>query len=157
MLSQKCRWDAPCTRRDSWREAVQAAGVQMSRATAYRLRQRMLEGGAEAVYDRRQGHAVKVCGAVRTWLKGYYQQHPRAPGKAVQALLEERYGVRVSVTHLNRIRAALLGATRRGKNQPGAWQDGAGGLLLLAATQETDLLSTLEAALPTKAGANTSR
>ena len=86
----------------------------------------MLEGGAEAVHDRRQGHAVKVCGAVRTWLEGYYQQHPRAPGKAVQALLEERYGVRVSVTHLNRIRAALLGATRRGKNQPGAWQDGAG-------------------------------
>ncbi len=97
---------------DSWREAVQAAGVQMSRATAYRLRQRMLEGGEEAVHDRRQGHAVKVCGAVRTWLEGYYQQHPRAPGKAVQALLEERYGVRVSVTHLNRIRAALLGATR---------------------------------------------
>jgi hypothetical protein len=117
----------------------------------------MLEGGAEAVHDRRQGHAVNVCGAVRTWLEGYYQQHSRAPGKAVQALLEERYGVRVSVTHLNRIRAALLGATRRGKNQPGAWQDGAGGLLLLAATQETDLLSTLEAALPTKAGANTSR
>jgi hypothetical protein len=94
--------------------------------------------------ERRQGHPSKVCGAVRTWLEDYYQQHHRALGKAVQALLEEQCGVRVSVTHLNRLRATLTGATRWGKNQPGTWQDGAGDLLLLAATQETDLLSTLE-------------
>jgi transposase len=99
----------------SWREAVQAAGVQMSRATAYRQRQRLLAGGEADWHDRRQGHATKVRGAVRTWLEGYYQHHPRASGKAVQALLEEQYGVRVSVTHLNRLRAALLGATRAGE------------------------------------------
>jgi hypothetical protein len=52
-------------------------------------------------------------------------------------------GVRVSVTHLNRVRAALTRATRRGKNQPGAWQDGAGGLLLLAAAAGSNLLPTL--------------
>jgi hypothetical protein len=92
MLSQKCRWDVPCTRRDSWREAVQAAGVQMSRATAYRRRPRMLTGGEAAWHDIRQGHAVNVCGAVRTWLERYYQHHPHASGKAVQALLEERWG-----------------------------------------------------------------
>src|ERR1051326_5344256 len=39
----------------SWREAVQGAGVQMSRTTAYRLRQRMRAGGEEAVQDRGQG------------------------------------------------------------------------------------------------------
>jgi len=72
----------------SWREAVQAAGFQISRATAYRLRQRMLASGEAAWDDRRQGHATKVHGAVRTWLEAYYQQHARAPGKAVQALLE---------------------------------------------------------------------
>jgi transposase len=103
----------------SWREAVQVAGVQMNRATAYRLRQRMLAGGEEAVHDRRQGHASKVRRAVRTWLEGYYQHHPRAPGKAVQALLEEQYGVWVSVTHLNRLRAALSGATRVGEKSAG--------------------------------------
>ncbi len=100
---------------DSWREAVQAAGVQMSRATAYRLRQRVLVSGAESWYDGRQGHPSKVCGAVRTWLEDYYQHHPRAPGKVVQALLEEQSGVRVSVTHLNRVRAALTGTVRRGE------------------------------------------
>src|SRR6266700_4668049 len=89
---QTCRWAAPCTRRDSWREAVQAAGVQMSRATAYRRRPRMPTGGEAAWHDRRQGHAVNVCGAVRTWLERYYQHHPHASGKAVQALLEERWG-----------------------------------------------------------------
>lgn len=99
----------------SWREAVQATGLQVSRATAYRQRQRLLAGGEAVWHDRRQGHATKVRGAVRTWLEAYYQHHPRASGKAVQALLEEQYGVRVSVTHLNRLRAALLGATRAGE------------------------------------------
>jgi len=97
----------------SWREAVQAAGVQMSRATAYRLRQRMLADGEAAWHDRRQGHVIKVRGAVRIWLETYYQQHPRAPGKVVQALLEAHFDVRISVTHLNRVRAALTGATRK--------------------------------------------
>ena len=59
----------------AWREAMQAAGLQVSRATAYRLRQRMLAGGEDAWRDRRQGHASKVCGAVRTWLEAYNQQH----------------------------------------------------------------------------------
>ncbi len=99
----------------SWREAVRAAGRQMSRATAYRLRQRMLAHGEGALGERRQGHASKVRGAIRTWLDGYYQQHPRAPGRAVQALLEARCGVRVSVTHLNRVRAVLTRATCRGE------------------------------------------
>ncbi len=35
-----------------------------------------------------------------------------------------------------------------GENQPGTWQDGAGGLLLLAAAEESNLLATVEAALP---------
>ena len=97
-----------------------------------------------------KGNASKVRGAVRTWLEAYYQHHPRASGKAVQALLEEQSGVRVSVTHLNRLRAVLLGATRTGENQPGAWQDGAGGFLLLAAAAESNLLPTLETTLPTQ-------
>jgi transposase len=134
----------------SWREAVQTAGVQMSRATAYRLCQRMLTHGEDAIGERRQGQPTKVCGAIRAWLEGYYQQHSRAPGRAVQALLKAHAGVRISVTHLNRIRAALTRATRRGENQPGAWQDGAGGLLLLAAAAESNLLPTLEATLPTQ-------
>jgi transposase len=134
----------------SWREAVQAAGRQVSRATAYRQRQRLLAGGEAAWHDRRQGHASKVRGAVRTWLEAYYQHHPRASGKPVQALMEEQFGVRVSVIHLNRLRAALLGATRTGKNQPGTWQDGAGAFLLLAAAAESNLLPTLETTLPTQ-------
>ncbi len=98
----------------SWQEARHVAGIQVSRATAYRLRQRVLSHGEDAVRDGRAGHPFKVCGAVRAWLEAYYQQHPRAPGSVVQALLEEQCSVRVSVTHLNRMRAALTGATRTG-------------------------------------------
>jgi len=117
----------------SWREAMQAAGLQMSRATAYRLRQRMLARGEDGMGEQRQGHPTKVCGAVRTWLEGYYQQHPHATGKAVQALLEAQSGVRVSVTHLNRLRAALSGVTRAGEKSArdmagwGRWSPVAGG------------------------------
>ena len=64
----------------SWQEAMQAAGLQMSRATAYRLQQRMLLRGEDDIGERRQGQPTKVCGAVRAWLEEYYQQHPRAPG-----------------------------------------------------------------------------
>lgn len=117
----------------SWRDAVHAVGIQMSRATAYRLRQRLLARGDDALRDRRQGQPTKVCGAVRAWLEGYYQDHPTATGKTVQALLEEQYGVRVSVTHLNRLRATLTGATRRGGKSArsvagwGRWSPVAGG------------------------------
>ncbi len=103
----------------SWRKAIQVAGIQVSRATAYRFRQVVLAQGEEALREKRAGHPSKVRGAARTWLEAYYQHHPRAPGKAVQALLEEQCGVRVSVTHLNRMRAALTGATRAGEKS--AW------------------------------------
>ena len=53
----------------AWREAMQTAGLHMSRATAYR--QRMLAQGEDGTGERRQGHPSKVCGAVRTWLEGY--------------------------------------------------------------------------------------
>lgn len=99
----------------SWRKAMHVAGIQVSRATAYRFRQAVLAQGEEALCEKRAGHPSKVRGAVRAWLEDYYQQHPRALGKAVQALLEDHCGVRISVTHLNRVRAALTGATRRGE------------------------------------------
>src|SRR6266699_7322470 len=101
--------------------------------------------GAGALRGGLAGAAAKLMGLSRRRfrLEGYYQHHPHASGKVVQALLEERCGVRVSVTYLNRAQAALTRATRRGENQPGAWQDGAGGLFLLAAAAGSNLLPAL--------------
>src|SRR5260221_10719117 len=101
--------------------------------------------GAGALRGGLAGAAAKLMGLSRRRfrLEGYYQHHPHASGKVVQALLEERCGVRGSVTYLNRAQAALTRATRRGENQPGAWQDGAGGLFLLAAAAGSNLLPAL--------------
>ena len=70
--------------------------------------------------------------------------------KQFQAELQEHLGVKMSITHLNRIRAAH-GLRKRvagaGKNHEltssteGAWLDGVGGLLLLSAVHETGLLA----------------
>jgi hypothetical protein len=54
----------------AFREAVHEAGIQVSRATAYRLRQVVMTRGAEALRDGSAGHPTKVRSAIRTWLEG---------------------------------------------------------------------------------------
>jgi len=52
-----------------WYEAVKLAGLQISQATAYRLRQRMRQGGKQALQEGRHGHPAKLRGEVRAWLE----------------------------------------------------------------------------------------
>jgi hypothetical protein len=75
------------------------------------------------------------------------------PRSHVQRELQEQLGVLISISHLNAVRA-LHGwrnvATQAEKHQRSvemSVQDGAGGLLLLAAAHETGLLSQFEAAI----------
>ena len=100
----------------SWHEAAAEAGVQTSRTAAYRLLQGLRAHGEAALSDGRHGHPSKVRGPVRAWLDAYCRGAPDASGRAIQAALGERFGLTVSVTHLNRVRATL-GLSRRA---PGA-------------------------------------
>ena len=52
-----------------WHEAAKQAGLQISQATAYRLRQRMRQGGRLALQEGRHGHPAKLRGEVRAWLE----------------------------------------------------------------------------------------
>jgi len=61
-----------------WREAVQAAGLTVSRATAYRLLRRRRIEGEIALHDRRHGHPYVLRAPVRHWLEAYYRAHPNA-------------------------------------------------------------------------------
>ena len=94
-----------------WHEAVAAAGLRISRSTAYHLLKRMRTEGEAALIDGRHGHPTKLRTSVRQWLEGYWQDRPGATCQEAQAVLEGQFGVRVSQSHLSRIRIAL-GVTR---------------------------------------------
>jgi transposase len=90
-----------------WHEAAKRAGLQISQATAYRLRQRMRQGGKQALQEGRHGHPAKLRGEVREWLEETCRQAPYTPSHEIQAQLAERFALSISVSQLNRVRAAL--------------------------------------------------
>jgi transposase len=102
-----------------WHEAAAAAGVQTSRSAAYRLLQRVRTTGESALVDGRHGHPSKVRVPVRQWLQAYWQAHPQASCREAQEALQARFGVRVSQSHLSRVRAALGFARADGGKKTG--------------------------------------
>ena len=90
-----------------WHEATKRAGLQISQATAYRLRQRMRQGGKQTLQEGRHGHPAKLRGEVRQWLEETCRQAPHTPSHEIQAQLAERFALPISVSQLNRVRAAL--------------------------------------------------
>ena len=90
------------------------------------------------------GNPLKLRGEVGDWLVMFCQERPHTPSHVVQAALQERFGLRVSISQLNRFRAAHgISSRRRGKKRAAVpteasspepvWQEEAGSLLLLAA------------------------
>ncbi len=90
-----------------WYEAVKLAGLQVSQSTAYRLRQRMRQGGEQALQEGRHGHPAKLRGEVREFVEETCRQAPHTPSHQIQAQLAERFALSISVSQLNRARAAL--------------------------------------------------
>jgi hypothetical protein len=106
----------------------------------------------------RHGHPVKLRGEVFTCLIEHCQANPCVSSSTVQRLLQERFGVSVSVSQRESSQGKAgidsPDCTARKKSpkamriEPG-YHEQAGGLLLLAAATETGLLPQLEQALPT--------
>ncbi len=90
-----------------WRDAADAADLRTSRTAAYRLLQRVNAEGEQALVDGRHGHPSKLRETVRAWLGDYCRGAPGAPSRVVQTALQQRFGVTVSIGHLNRVRVAL--------------------------------------------------
>jgi transposase len=91
----------------SWYEGATTAGIQISRASAYRLLHRVRIEGATALDDQRHGHPTKLRQPVRDWLAAFCRAAPASAGHTVQAALFEQFGLEVSVSQINRLRAAL--------------------------------------------------
>lgn len=90
-----------------WKMAKASAGIPISRSTAYCLLQQVQKRGEMALQDGRHGHPVKLRGVARTFLEDYCQRAPCTPSSAIQTLLQELFGVNVSISQINRVRAAL--------------------------------------------------
>ena len=91
----------------AWEDAVIASGLDLRRSAAYRLTQRVCVYGDRALDDHRHGHVSKMHEPVRQWLEAYCRGAPGTPSRLAQAALRDRFGLTVSITHLNRIRAGL--------------------------------------------------
>ncbi len=91
----------------SFQEASKGSPVPLKRAMAYRLLGAVRTQGESALQDGRHGHPVKLRGAARTFLEAYCQQEPSTPSSTIQTLLQERFGLSMSTSQINRVRAAL--------------------------------------------------
>ena len=91
----------------SWQSAVAQSQLNISRSTAYRLRQlaRSDEKAELAFLDDRHGHPYKLIEPARTWLTELCTTHPQLASSRVQAELKTTFGVTVSVSQINRVRA----------------------------------------------------
>ncbi len=90
----------------NWREAAQQAGVVTSRSSAYRFVTAYCLRGDKVLKERRHGYAHKVVGAVLEWLLAECQTKPESTAWELRGAIDQRFGVRVSRRHLNRVRAA---------------------------------------------------
>jgi transposase len=87
-------------------DARRRCSVPMHRTTVYRLLKRVEREGEHAFIERRHGHPTKLRGEVLTCVLDYCQHYASAASREVQRLVAERFGITVSVSQLNRVRAA---------------------------------------------------
>lgn len=93
----------------SWQTAAAESQLPISRATAYRLvQQARNEDKAPQIFlDDRHGHPYKVTEPVQVWINEVCSENRQMPSSRVQRELKRRFGVAVSVSQINRVRATL--------------------------------------------------
>lgn len=87
-------------------EARRCCPVPMHRSTVCRLLKRVEREGEHAFVERRHGHPIKLRGEVLTCVLYDCQNHASAASREVQHVVAERFGLAVSISQLNRVRAA---------------------------------------------------
>jgi transposase len=90
-----------------WHVAAAAAGLRVSRSTAYRLLQRVRTEGEAALTDGRHGHPTKLRAPLRHWLEEFWRGRKEATCREAQVALQACFRVQVSQSQLSRVRAAL--------------------------------------------------
>ena len=100
----------------SWQTAAAQAELQISQSNAYRLWLAVRQRGESALQDGRHGHPIKLRGVARAFLEEQCQQAPHTPSSIIQAELRKRFNLSMSISQINRVRAAL-GISNRSQSQ----------------------------------------
>jgi transposase len=99
----------------SWQTAATQVGLQISQSNAYRLWGAFRQRGETALEDGRHGHPIKLRGEARIFLEDTCRKAPSTSSSTIQAALRERFDLSMSISQINRVRAAL-GVSNRPKN-----------------------------------------
>jgi transposase len=91
----------------TFREVSVEASGPVKRAMAYRLLRAVRTKGNSALQDGRHGHPSKLRGEARAFLEATCRETPCTPSPTLQIALQERFNLQVSVSQINRVRAAL--------------------------------------------------
>ena len=100
----------------SWHTAAAQAGLPISQSNAYRLWRAFRQRGETALSDGRHGHPIKLRGEARTFLEDACRKAPSTASSTIQAALQERFDLNVSISQINRVRVAL-GVSNHPKSQ----------------------------------------
>jgi len=101
----------------TFREVSAGSPPPVKRAMAYRLLCAVRAKGDIALQDGRHGHPIKLRGEARAFLEACCRETPYISGLTLQAALRERFDLQVSVSQINRVRAAL-GVSNHSKQSP---------------------------------------
>lgn len=91
----------------TFREVSAGSALPVKRAMAYRLLRAVRAKGSIALQDGRHGHPVKLRGEARAFLEACCREAPHISGPTLQVALREHFDLQVSVSQINRVRAAL--------------------------------------------------
>ena len=102
-----------------WQTAAAQAGLQISQSNAYRLWLAVRQQGEMALQDGRHGHPIKLRGEARTFLEDACREASSTPSSTIQAVLRERFELSMSISQINRVRAALGGSLHPKRQEQG--------------------------------------
>ncbi len=91
----------------TFREVSAGSSPPVKRAMAYRLLRAVRTRGTTTLQDGRHGHPSKLRGEARAFLEACCRDAPCTSSPTLQAVLRERFELQVSVSQINRVRAAL--------------------------------------------------
>lgn len=91
----------------TYEAATSKVGQLLGHTMARRLLRRYQKHGEVALKDGRQGHPSKFRLEIQKWLNQSCTQHPTISSRQLQNLLLTHFELKVSVSQINRVRAAL--------------------------------------------------
>ncbi len=88
----------------SHQQALAEAQITACERSVYRWLQWYREEGESGLRERRHGVVWKVTDELRAWLVESCQETPSLSASQLQEQLQETFGVRVSISHINQMR-----------------------------------------------------